>query len=299
MTGHIICDSTDDRSRQADNIQPYGFQHDLSELDLFNFDELMALATKYTTHPRDYFVCLGAPQPGTDFYSVKHGMCTPEEALEHVDTDGFRILLKRPEMHDSRYRDLFQEMVGEVTRLRGKLGGERILRKESTILINSPATITPFHFDPEAGYFCQIKGEKRYHVYSPTVISETELEHFYVGGMISIAQVGIEDRDPAREFEFALGPGKGLYQPQNAPHWVETGRYPSVSYTIVIETERQRTLGRVRACNCYLRRLGLEPTSPGIYPLMDAFKAGAMRIALPLRQNARDVLRKARTASAR
>jgi Cupin superfamily protein len=294
--GHLSRDPAD---HQVGHAQPYGFHHDLAELDLFSFDRLIELASKYTAHPRDYFVCLGAPEPGVDFYSVKHGMCTPERALLHLDSDGFRILLKRSEKHDDRYRGLFEEIVEQITRIRGNSSQERILRKESTILVNSPNTITPFHFDPEAGYFCQVKGEKRYHLYSPTVVREAELERFYVGGVVSVAQLGIENRDPTREYVFELGPGNGLYQPQNAPHWVETGQYPSISYTVVIETEGQRALGRVRACNCYLRRLGMAPTSPGTRPLVDAFKAGAMRLALPLRQNAREVLRKVHPIPAR
>jgi hypothetical protein len=296
--GHICNDPSVDRFPQARGAQPYGFCHDLAGLELFSFDYLTTLAASYAPYPADYFVSMGAPDPGASFYSVKHGMCRPEEALGHLDTGGFRVLLKRPELHDSRYHDLFEEIASEVTQ-RGEPARGRILRQEATILINSPGTITPFHFDPEAAYFSQITGEKTYHVYSPKVVSEAELERFYVGGVISIAQLGIGHRDPACEHVFRLAPGKGLFQPQNAPHWVETGPGPAVSYTVVFETEAQRTLGLVRAYNCYLRRLGLEPAFPGAHPSIDVCKAGAMRMVLPLRQHARSMLAKTRRMSAR
>jgi hypothetical protein len=166
------------------------------------------------------------------------------------------------------------------------------VRLESAILISSAATITPFHFDPEIGFFSQIEGEKTYHVYSPTVVTEAELEPFYLWGEVSIAQVNLATRDRSREYVFALEPGKGLHQPQNAPHWVETSKSRSVSFTFVFETDATRARGRVRAFNHYLRKFWLKPSSPGSSPTLDDFKAGTMKWVIPIRKGAGRVLRK-------
>ena len=163
------------------NRTPYGFDHTLSNLDLFEFDALCALARKYD---HDFFVAGGASSPGEDFYSVRSGMHTPFDALQRLDLERQRVLLKRPEQYDVRYRDLMHALFEQIVQLRGGLCGERVVRLASSILISSAATTTPFHFDPEMTFFFQIEGEKSYHLYPPMVLSEPELEDFYWMGIV-------------------------------------------------------------------------------------------------------------------
>jgi len=279
-----------DTFRQSFDREPFGFEHTLSGLDLFEFHSLKSLAGKYDGS--DYFVAAGSPTPGTVFYSVPHSQCTPVEALECLDTCAYRVLLKRPERYDPRFRQLLDNLFQQVVDLRGGLGNERVVRLEGAILISSADTTTPFHFDPEIGFFSQIEGEKLYHVYSPTSVTEAELERFYVRGSVNIGQVDLEGRDARREHIFSLGPGKGLHQPQNAPHWVETRDSRSISYTFVFETDATRAAGRVRAFNYCLRRLGLNPAHPGTRPGLEAVKAGTMHVVIPAAKRIRNTWRR-------
>jgi hypothetical protein len=276
--------------RTSFDREPFAFTHTLNELDLFAFDKLHTLAKKYQ---RDFYVAGGASAPGTEFYAVPRVEYKPHEAIERLDSGAYRVLLKRPEKYEPRFRELLNALFHQVVELRGGLGSEKIVRLESAILISSADTITPFHFDPEIGFFSQIEGEKTYHVYSPTVVTEAELEPFYLWGEVSIAQVDLAVRDRSREYVFSLGPGKGLHQPQNAPHWVETGKSRSVSFTFVFETDATRARGRVRAFNHYLRKFWLNPAPPGSKPALDDFKAGAMKWVMPVRKRVGGVLRKA------
>ena len=203
-----------------------------------------------------------ARSPGTVFYSVPFSQCGAVEALERLGTESFRVLLKRPEDYDPRFRELLDALFRQVVDLRGGMGDEKVVRLQGSILISSAATTTPFHFDPEVGFFSQIEGEKMYHVYSPTVISEAELERFYVRGSVNIAQVDLEGRDKSREYVFQLGPGKGFHQPQNAPHWVETTSSRSISYTFVFETNKTRARGRVRGSTSGFVAWGSRRLSP-------------------------------------
>jgi hypothetical protein len=270
--------------RDSLDREPFGFTHNLSELDLFEPDSLRGLAEKYADHPDDYFAAASAPAPGAEFYSVPYADFSPREALDRLDSGDYRVLLKRPENHDPRFRELLDTLFRQVMDLRGGLGGQRVVRLQSTVLISSAATITPFHFDPEVNFFAQIEGAKIYHVFSPSVLTEAELERFYIRGVVNIGQVGLKGRDPAREHVFTLGPGKGLHHPQNAPHWVETGKSRSVSYGFVFETEGTRAQGRVRAFNYYLRKLRLNPARPGDRTSVDGLKAATMRAAIPVRK---------------
>jgi hypothetical protein len=277
--------------RAAFNRVPFAYEHNLSGLDLFDFDALCALARRYD---RDYFVAAGAQTPGTRFYSVKYGVDTPYEALQRLDGGTQRILLKRPENYDPRYRELMQALFAQVLRLRGGLGkDERVVRLDSSILISSAATITPFHFDPEVSFFFQIEGDKVYHLYAPSALSEPELECFYWMGIVNIGQVDLESRDARDEHVFHLRAGKGMHQPQNSPHWVETGSSRSISYVFSFETNLSRALGRTRAFNYYMRRIGFAPAPPHRRPAVDAAKAGAMQAVIPLRRGISDIVRRA------
>lgn len=229
--------------RHSFNVDPFGFEHSLSGLDLFKFDELKSLAEKYIGHKDDYYVAGAAAKADTIFFSVPPSPYAPHEAMEHLEPGPCRILLKRPENYDSRFRDLLNQLFKQVVDLLGGLGEDRIVRLEAGLLITSPETTTPFHFDPESGFFSQIEGEKIYHIYPPRIIGEEESERFYRSGRVSIAQIDLKGRDPAREHVFKLEAGKGLHQPHSAPHWVETRGSRSISSTFVFERESDQTRG--------------------------------------------------------
>ncbi len=277
--------------RSLDRV-PFGFRHNLGELELFAPDSLDALARKYVD--ADFFVATGAPTPATPFYAVPHGAYTPHEALKRLGSGKQRILLKRPERYDRRFRVLLERLFAQVLELGGGLSGSTLVRLDSSILISSAASITPFHFDPEISFFFQVDGDKDYHIFSPAVATEPELERHYVKGIVNIGQLAFEGRDPAHEYVFRLAPGRGMHQPRNAPHWVETKDSPSVSYVFSIETERTRELGRTRAFNHYQRRLGLKPAVPGLHPGRDAVKARAMEVAIPIRKSLGEIVRRSR-----
>lgn len=282
------------RLRKAFDKEPLGFSHTLSELGLFKIEALHALSEKMAEHRQDYFVASTAPSPGTDFFSVPGIPYKPPEAIERLDTSALRILLKRAENHDQSFRDLINTLFEQVVEYLPDLVGQKIVRLESGILISSAATITPFHFDPEIGFFSQIQGQKIYHVYSPTVITEKELEESSLANGVMLTPIDLAGRDPAREYVFDLFAGQGFHQPHSAPHWVQTGADRSISYTFVFETEATRARTRIRAFNHYMRRMRLTPAAPGSSPGGDAVKSLSIRAinaTSPLRRLADRVLK--------
>lgn len=256
---------------------PFEFPQHLHTLELFQPDSLRHICKTFSTSNRGYYVAGGAASAGAAFFSVPStGGMKPSEALDRLDSLPLRILLKRPEDQDIRFRALLDALLQEIAGLRGGFGREHVCQLESAILITSASTITPIHFDPVVGFFAQIEGEKIYHVYSPADTKEPELERFYVRGVFEIGHVKLEHRDATREYVFHLHPGDGFHQPQNAPHWVETGSGRSVSYTFVYQTNLTRALGRTRAFNHCQRIMGMQPAAPGVYPYRDSMKADVM-----------------------
>jgi hypothetical protein len=284
-----------DVNRSLFDVEPFGFSHGLSELPLFSLQRLRQLALEYSQSPGDYYVAASAASASQKFYSGQPLTLKPHEALDRLDTIPMRILLKRVNEHDADFDQLLRALFDEVLKFRGGLRGERVVRLESGIFVSSASSITPCHFDPEINFFAQIAGEKTYHLFPPATVAEEEMEQFYVAGAVNIAQVDLANLDPSKEQVFALQAGMGLHQPQNSPHWVQTGADLSISYSFVFETDVTRATGRVRAYNRYLRRLGISPTGVGVSPTLDLLKQNTMKIVTPLRVGARETLRKAFT----
>ena len=262
------------------NLVPQALSHGLHEHPLFAPDNVRALVAGWPG--KDFFVAGGAPDPGTAFYAAPHTSLTPAAAFEVLGHGSHRILLKRLEQHSPGFRELLASLLEEVLMLHPVLRREKIVRLESFMFISSASTITPFHFDPEIGFFFQILGNKTYHIYSPDVLAEQELEKYYLAGQIDIGQVDLGSRKALPEFRFDLAPGLGMHQPANAPHWVETSDTLSISYSFSIETDRTRSVGRTRAFNGLCRRLSMTPASLGAQPMADSMKANCMQLARPL-----------------
>lgn len=270
--------------KTAFNNTPFGFKHCLHQLSMFQPAALAELAKKYGENPADYYVSNSAPTPGTRFFDVKAKTSKPDEALAQLATGPTRVLLKRPENYDAGFRELLDKLFEKVVELRGGLNGEKVVRLESGIFVSSASSTTPFHFDPEINHFFQIEGDKHYHVYRPSAVREDELEDFYVQGKIEIGQVDLATRDKSLEHVFDLVPGSGFHQPQDAPHWVQTGGERSVSYAFVYETDATRARGRIFAANHYLRKLGVNPQPPGADPGADNAKSSVMKVVVPVRR---------------
>src|SRR5580704_7940090 len=258
------------------NRKPFGFTHNLHQLDIFQFDSILELLERYTGESNDYYVAGSAAAAGSAFFDAPHIKLTPREAVDQLDQRPTRILLKRLENHDDRFRALTDVLIKQLRGIPGGLGSQPILRMQSSLFITSAASTTPLHFDPEVGFFTQIEGGKTYHVYTPDDVSEQDLESFYVRGKVSIGQLDLAQRDPGKERVFNLSAGLGFHQPQNAPHWVETCGTRSISYSLVYETSADRALGRTRAFNFYERKLGIKPSPPGERSHLDGVKAEAI-----------------------
>jgi hypothetical protein len=259
---------------QKYDTTPFPFTHNLHTLEIMAFESLRELAAKYEGRPGEFNLAGSAPSP--DVFaspSEKRRGLTPSTAISLLDEMSLRILLKRPEDRDERFRRLMELLLRQIQELPGGAHSQKIERAQGSILISSAAAITPLHFDPEIGFFCQLDGDKIYHVYSPDDVSEPELESFYVLDQVSTCRVDLGKRNPANEHVYHLVAGSGFHQPQNAPHWVETCKTRSISYTVVFETEVSRARCRARAFNYYERKIGLEPTQPGLFPQRDNLKA--------------------------
>ena len=131
-------------------------------------------------------------------------------------------------------------------------------RREAFLFISSAASVTPVHFDPEHNFLLQIHGVKQMHVgqFASQQEGQRELERYYIGGHRNIEHM------PEEKDVFRLEPGKGVYVPSHAPHWVTNEGQACVSLSITFHTRAILRRANVHVVNHHLRGLGMSPTPP-------------------------------------
>ncbi len=177
---------------------------------------------------------------------------------------------------DPVYRELLHDTLRELAPVVAPKTGE-MLKREGFIFISSPDAVTPFHFDPEHNILLQIRGRKTMTVF-PVADRETtpgELhEAFHDGGHRNLPW---REDFAAKGTAFDLEPGRGLYVPVKAPHWVKNGPEPSVSFSITWRSEWSFDEEYAHGFNRVARALGLDPALPRRYPEDNRLKSLAYR----------------------
>ena len=99
-------------------------------------------------------------------------------------------------------------------------------------------------------------------------------EAFHNGGHRNLAW---RDDFASRGKAFELTPGKAIYVPVKAPHFVRNGPEVSVSLSITWQSEWAYREMYARQWNELVRRMGIEPKSPKRFPKQNHAKSLAWR----------------------
>lgn len=206
------------------------------------------------------------------------GVEAPGDLVRGIETNNAWLVLWNVES-DHRYQALLDEVLDPVAELLGDREGG-ICRREAFIFISSAASVTPVHFDPEHNFLLQIHGVKQMHVgqFASTTDGQRELERYYTGGHRNIEHM------PQEADVFRLEPGKGVYVPSHAPHWVTNESHACVSLSITFHTSAILRRANVHVVNHHLRRLGISPSPPDESKVIDGAKLALYRSAKAARQ---------------
>src|SRR5271168_799603 len=77
------------------NRTPFGFTHNLHQLDIFQFDSILELLERYNGASNDYYVAGSAAAAGSAFFDAPRIKLTPKQAVQQLEAQPTRILLKR------------------------------------------------------------------------------------------------------------------------------------------------------------------------------------------------------------
>ena len=191
----------------------------------------------------------------------------PSDTVRNIETNNTWMVLWYVEQ-DPAWRRLLHDCLDDVeTHVGGRDGG--MLQREGFLFLSAPNAVTPWHFDPEHNLLLQIRGSKDMNVgrFADAADQLRELDRYHDGGHRNI------EHAPGDVESFLLEPGRGVYVPPFAPHWVSNGDAISISLSITFRTRRSQAAERAHGVNARLRRLGLHPKPAGQDPRSDRAKA--------------------------
>jgi quercetin dioxygenase-like cupin family protein len=262
-----------DTLRSAYPEQPVRLDHGLRDHPLLGKQALGELAL--SMRPVDVEYNRANLPVGIDPADVPDNGLDILETLETIETNGSWMVLKFIEQNPV-YREFLHETLAEIAPAVREVTGE-MLKLEGFIFLSSPDAVTPFHMDPEHNILLQIEGKKTMTVFPA---DDEELapgpahEAFHDGGHRNLQW---RDDFAARGTAFELTPGKAIYVPVKAPHWVKVDEGPALSLSITWQSEWAYREMYAREMNALLRRIGLNPAAPRRFPHQNQAKSFAWR----------------------
>lgn len=258
-----------------------GLRHSLQDHPLLTLDRLLALSTSLPATAIEYNA--GDLPVSQDPAQTPMNGLDVAETIRRIAENNSWLVLKNIEQ-DPAYASLLNETLGDLINVVEERTGE-LFKREGFVFVSSPASVTPFHMDPEHNILLQIRGRKTFHLFSGPVgalVSEEQHEAFY-------AEDGHRNLPYKDEFEkyknpIAMAPGDALYVPVKTPHWVEVGPEVSISLSVTWRSRASDREAHLRQANRWLRARGLNPPLAGQSPLRDAIAALGARAVARLRR---------------
>jgi hypothetical protein len=262
--------------------KPFPFFHSVHESELFSWPVLTKLAARAEAKSGGYYFESGTTAPGEKWRGVPEGKSLVD-VLASIGDSNSLIMLKRVQEYEE-YRAFLNTCMDELGAL-CNVDLKRTYRDPvMTILITSPARVTPYHIDGEANFLLQIQGSKTVHIFNgddSEVLTDIELEKFWSGEDTKAPKY--REHLEAKAWRFEISTGTGVSNPVIFPHWVENG--PDVSVSLSINFKRVvDTAADAHRVNHALRKMGLQPRRPGSSPALDGIKSSGYRAARSLKR---------------
>lgn len=249
--------------------------HRLHDHPLFRIEALAALAERLPASHVEHNLGNLAVDQRPD--AIPRAALSPGEIVRTLADNGCWMVLKKVDV-DPAYAALIDACLAEIAPVATPATGA-YRRREAFIFLSAPNSVTPFHMDPEHNILLQIAGRKTMRVYPAgdlSIVPQTVHEAFHRGG--SHRNMRHDPTFDAHARDFAMGPGEAVYVPVKAPHWVQNGADPSISFSITWRSRTSDGEARLHRVNQRMRGLGVTPGVPGAAPGVDAAKVAGHRL---------------------
>lgn len=250
--------------------QPAEFAHSLHKDARLTLQAVADLADRL---PRRSVICDTAAQP----LLVPQGgpprgaLARPGDVIRNIEDANAWLTLLNIEA-DPAYADLMNSMLDQLEQRMIKRQG-KMRNRVGFIFVSSPNSVTPAHFDIEHSLLMQVSGSKTvsFGRFESDLARRREVERYWDGSHGRIESL------PPELASYQLTPGRGVYIPPVAPHWVHNGPAISLSVTLTYFTAATERENLIEAFNSHLRSFHLNPRQPGQSASADAAKVAVMR----------------------
>lgn len=262
--------------------ESFAVKHKLMEHPLLQLDRLAELADSLPPDQAEH-TDSDAPDLLPDG-GVQDDSLTAGDVVRGIETNGKWIVLKRCHT-DPEYQALADWILDAVHSEKVDAEGGRI-SSEVFIIVSSPNSNVPSHFDPEYNLLFQIRGTKDTTVgHFPDAETEnTEALRYYGGGHRNIS-----DR-PVDAKVYPMGPGDGVHIPPHAPHAIKNGPTFSISLSVAFYTRGTSEMVDTYSMNAQLQKLRVTPAMLGEHPGRDRMKARLWKGLRGLRNGVRKLI---------
>lgn len=232
------------------------FGHGLADTGLFTDEALIALLEKHPAHLLDVNSMGDADHPEypNKFRTGDFRNIPGRVLLEAAKAGRIFINLRRAMNVHPEYKAVLDDMYGSIAAKTGK----KTYTPNGGILISSPISQTPYHFDKTEVILWHIRGEKRIILYPRT-------QKFIPDQAYESAVTNLIDDDLPYDVSFDaeatfidLEPGQALTWPLNSPHRVDNSAF-CVSVTTEYSTRESGMKNAAMITNATLRhKLGMD-----------------------------------------
>jgi hypothetical protein len=199
------------------------------------------------------------------------------DAIQNLGKSGSWVVLYRVQ-HDPEYSAILEQALDDIEEMIGHPLRPEITWKDSYIFLASPHAVTPYHFDHETAFLMQVHGNRLAHLWDQkdrSVLTEKELENYYMGDLGAGTYL---EANQSKAYVYNMDAGKGVHHPVLAPHYYKNGDDYSVAIGVHLCLHDVDQRGRAYQINACLRKLGLNPTAPGVSPWKDNLKIRALNL---------------------
>ncbi len=248
--------------------------HQFADHPLLTLDALAGLASRMRPETLEHNAAVDVPL-GTPTTKLPHNGLTTLQTIEQIDSCGSWVLLREIEQ-DPAYAALMRDVLGEIEPLiAARTGPMHKLR--AFLFISSPQAVTQLHFDPEYNILFQAHGAKTMTLFptaDPEIVGQHFFEQYFSGGQRYLPW---HDEWAAKGTPISIVPGEAIYVPILAPHWVKVHDEASVSLSLTWCSDWSFQNADAHKFNRRLRKVGLRPAPPRLYPGVDRVKSLGQR----------------------
>jgi len=206
------------------------FGHDIAASGLFTDDALLALMEKHPMDQMDVCTMNENPDPAfpNNFLTGDFRDVPVATLLEAAKAGRVFINLRNAMNIHPEYTAVLDQMFDALSE---KTGFENFKAKGS-ILISSPISQTPYHFDKTETVLWHVRGEKRIYIYPKTQAFIADKDYEIAAVSDRIDDLPYEPSFDESAVAYDLQPGRAISWPLNAPHRVDNS-----SFCVSVTTE--------------------------------------------------------------